>query len=142
MDQDPSQRVMQYRSFVDVWHKCVPEIQFMTPRTDVCSICQGYRNKIKEAISEQDKLTLTSASQIISIKLRESANTTWIVVGVMYYLLFLLVQHIHVCTHIIPLILQSSCTYLIILARWDPCTSKLVEEFSCLEFVVIPTKSK
>ena len=61
MDQDPSQRVMQYRSFVDVWHKCIPEIQFMTPRTDVCSICQGYRNKIKEAISEQDKLTLTSA---------------------------------------------------------------------------------
>ena len=61
MDQDPSQRVMQYRSFVDVWYKCVPEIQFMTPRTDVCSICQGYRNKIKEAISEQDKLTLTSA---------------------------------------------------------------------------------
>ena len=48
MEKDASQRVMQYRSFVDVWHKCLPEVQFMTPRTDVCAVCDKYRNKITQ----------------------------------------------------------------------------------------------
>ena len=38
MEEDPSQLIMQYRIFVDVWHKCISEVQFMTPRTDVCSV--------------------------------------------------------------------------------------------------------
>ena len=36
MEQDPACRLVAYRSFVDVWHKCMPQIRFMTPRTDVC----------------------------------------------------------------------------------------------------------
>ena len=60
MEKDPSQRMMQYRSFVDVWHKCIPEIQFMTPRTDVCAVCENFREKIKTAITENEKITFTS----------------------------------------------------------------------------------
>ena len=61
MEQDPSRRVMEYRSFVDVWHKCMPQVKFMTPRTDVCSKCERFRQLIKDAISEQRKASLTSA---------------------------------------------------------------------------------
>ena len=60
MEKDASQRVMQYRSFIDVWHKCIPEVQFMTPRTDVCAVCEKYREKIKTAISEEEKISCTS----------------------------------------------------------------------------------
>ena len=61
MECDPTQRVMQYRSFVDVWHKCIPEIQFMTPRTDVCSRCEKFRSDIKVATTEHEKVSITTA---------------------------------------------------------------------------------
>ena len=61
MERDPTQRVMQYRSFVDVWHKCIPEIQFMTPRTDVCSRCEKFRSNIKVATTEHEKVSVTTA---------------------------------------------------------------------------------
>ena len=33
---------MQYRSFRDVWHACVPHIIFTTPWTDVCQKCEDF----------------------------------------------------------------------------------------------------
>lgn len=39
MECDPS-LVMQYRSFVDVWHKWIPENKFMAPCTDLCALCE------------------------------------------------------------------------------------------------------
>ena len=60
MEKDASQRVMQYRSFIDVWHKCIPEVQFMTPCTDVCAICEKLHEKIKTAVSEEEKISFTS----------------------------------------------------------------------------------
>jgi hypothetical protein len=68
MQQDPSRRLMEYRSFVDVWHKCMPHIKFMTPRTDVCSKCERFRQQIKDAVLEDRKASLTAAfSQHLSI---------------------------------------------------------------------------
>ena len=58
MEQDPSRRVMEYRTFVDV---CMPQVKFMTPRTDVCSKCERFRQLIKDAVSEQNKASVTSA---------------------------------------------------------------------------------
>ena len=49
---------MQYRSFLDVWHKCLPHIIFMTPRTDVCESCENYRVAIRQAVTEFDKKRL------------------------------------------------------------------------------------
>lgn len=48
-----------YHSFRQIWLQCVPHIQFMTPRTDVCHYCENYRVLISKAISEDDKLRLT-----------------------------------------------------------------------------------
>ena len=60
MEKDASHRIMQYRSFIDVWHKCIPEVQFMSPRTDVCAVCEEYRDKIKTTFLEEDKISFTS----------------------------------------------------------------------------------
>ena len=49
---------IQYRSFIDAWHKCVPHIVFMTPRTDVCQYCENYRIAIQQAVTEDDKKKL------------------------------------------------------------------------------------
>ena len=46
---------MQYRSFFDTWHHCVPHIRFMTPRTDVCKTCEDHRSAIQTAVTEDDK---------------------------------------------------------------------------------------
>ncbi len=51
---------MQYRSFIDAWHQCLPHIVFMTPRTDVCQTCENYRINIQRAMSEDEKKRLLS----------------------------------------------------------------------------------
>jgi hypothetical protein len=51
---------MQYRSFIDAWHQCLPHIVFMTPRTDVCQTCENYRISIQRAMSEDEKKKLLS----------------------------------------------------------------------------------
>ena len=51
---------MQYRSFLDVWHQCIPHIVFMTPRTDVCHYCEDYRIAIQGAVTDSDKTTLVA----------------------------------------------------------------------------------
>ena len=115
---DPSQHIMQYRSLVDVWHKCIPEVQFMTPRTDVCAICERYRNNIKAATSEQEKISLLS-SPTTSVKHRQNVSTTWTAAK---HLNYLLVHHPNM--HTTLLILLNSYTYPIIPVRWDLYTSR------------------
>lgn len=51
---------MQYRSFLNVWHQCIPYIVFMTPRTDVCHYCENYRIAIQGAVTASDKATLVA----------------------------------------------------------------------------------
>ena len=51
-----SQHVLKYRSFVSLWHTALPDIRFMTPRTDVCHICEKHRERIKLSVSEEEKL--------------------------------------------------------------------------------------
>jgi len=59
MEKNLSQCFMQYQSFVDVWHKCVPEIQFMTPLT-YCMIFIQYVKNIVAAISEDEPVSWPS----------------------------------------------------------------------------------
>ena len=49
---------MQYRSFIDARHQCVPHIVFMTPRTDVCQACENFCIAIQWAVSENEKENL------------------------------------------------------------------------------------
>ena len=57
---EKGKRYMEYRSFIDTWHKCLPHIVFMTPRTDVCQKCENFRVAIKQAVSEDEKKQLLS----------------------------------------------------------------------------------
>jgi hypothetical protein len=50
---------LQYRSFLDTWHQCLPHVIFMTPRTDVCYKCENFRILIQRAVSEAGKKELT-----------------------------------------------------------------------------------
>ena len=44
-----------YRSFRNIWRRCLPWIRFMTPRTDVCYRCELHRLEVKNAHSENEK---------------------------------------------------------------------------------------
>ena len=44
--------------FLNTWHQCLPHILFMTPRTDVCHYCEGYRIEIQHAFTESKKENL------------------------------------------------------------------------------------
>ena len=61
--QTSSQRVLKYRSFVSLWHTALPDIKFMTPRTDVCNICEKHRERIKLSVNEEEKLAATGRFQ-------------------------------------------------------------------------------
>ena len=52
------QPFMQYRTFLNTWYQCLPHILFMTPRTDVCHYCEGYRIEIQHAVTESKKENL------------------------------------------------------------------------------------
>ena len=73
MEKDASQRVMQYQSFVDVWHKCIPEVQFMTPRTDVCAVCEI---KLKQLSQRRTRFYLLLNFLIISFKHKQNVKAT------------------------------------------------------------------
>ena len=52
-----------YHAFRQIWLQCIPHIQFMTPRTDVCHYCENFRVLIPKALSEEDKLSLAHKFQ-------------------------------------------------------------------------------
>ena len=41
--------------FHQVWKSCLPHIQFMTPRTDVCFKCEAHRQAVQNAVDEESK---------------------------------------------------------------------------------------
>ena len=47
-------------SFVNIWKQCCPHIRIATPATDVCKTCEILRKEISDAVSETDKLDITS----------------------------------------------------------------------------------
>lgn len=57
---DPQMRFLAYKSFINTWKRCVADIVFMTPRTDVCAICENFRTQIKNSTSEEEKVSVTS----------------------------------------------------------------------------------
>ena len=43
-----------------VWHQCMPHAHFMTPRTDVCALCEDMRQKVQSALTEEEKISRTT----------------------------------------------------------------------------------
>ena len=56
---DPHMRFLKYKSFVSMWKQCLPDIVFMTPRSDVCATCEQFR-MIRDAVHEEEKVKLTT----------------------------------------------------------------------------------
>lgn len=57
---DPQVKFLKYKSFTSVWKRCLPDIVFMTPRSDVCATCEQFRIDIRDVISEEDKVKLST----------------------------------------------------------------------------------
>ena len=57
---DSHTNFLAYKTFVNVWKKCLPDIIFMTPRTDVCVYCEKFRVQLKTAVHEEEKVKVTS----------------------------------------------------------------------------------
>ena len=57
---NPGIMLLALKTFVNVWKKCLPDVVFMTPRTDVCVYCENFRSKLKEAVAEEEKVKVTS----------------------------------------------------------------------------------
>ena len=45
--------------FYEVWNSCVPHIEFIKPKTDLCKTCFELREDIAGAVNECDKIELT-----------------------------------------------------------------------------------
>ena len=55
-DCEPIRECVGETLFRNIWQSCVPHIQKMEPCTDVCAKCEQYRNSIRFAVTEDDKL--------------------------------------------------------------------------------------
>ena len=47
-------KFLAYKTFVNVWKKCLPDIVFMTPRTDVCVHCENFCVQLKAVRKSKD----------------------------------------------------------------------------------------
>lgn len=47
-------------SFAEIWKACLPNIKIATPKTDVCTSCEKFREKVSIARTENDKLNATT----------------------------------------------------------------------------------
>jgi hypothetical protein len=44
LEEDSNLKSLKYDAFRKLWHQLTPEIQIMSPRTDLCDTCQHFRN--------------------------------------------------------------------------------------------------
>ena len=47
LEEDSSLRNLKYDAFRKLWHQLTPQIQIMSPRTDLCDTCQHLRNDLQ-----------------------------------------------------------------------------------------------
>ena len=57
---ESGRRHVGYDVFRSVWHQCMPHIHFMTPCTDVCSVCEDMQHRVQSALTEEEKITCTT----------------------------------------------------------------------------------
>ena len=41
-------------TFEGVWQSCCPNVKFMSPKTDVCPICEQHKDDFQSAMTETD----------------------------------------------------------------------------------------
>ena len=68
------EQAAKYHAFVSTWHKILPHIKFMTPRTDVCHYCDSYRVQISSAVTESEKIRVSTEFKEHVIAAQEERN--------------------------------------------------------------------
>lgn len=63
-----SQTIATYRYFCDVFKKDFPDLRFGRPRSDTCSNCDLFQNKIKSTSDQSIKKSLTANWSYMSEK--------------------------------------------------------------------------
>ena len=122
MEWNALQRVTPYRSFIGVWHKCILEVQFMTPCTDVCAVCEKYCEKIKTFSQRKTRFHLVLSFLIISFKHKQNIIATY--TG--FWLVNQSFQNIQYQISLItPFILLNSFICHTIPIKWDLCILKV-----------------
>jgi hypothetical protein len=53
-----SLRKLSYNSFRKLWKQLTPNIIIQKPRTDLCDVCQKYKNQLQLNVSQKNKETL------------------------------------------------------------------------------------
>ncbi|XP_053376640.1 uncharacterized protein LOC123565268 [Mercenaria mercenaria] len=61
-------------TFKDLWSLCVPHIKISSPIEDVCRTCEDFRQEIKLAMSEDDKLSATGRYQSHILQARKERD--------------------------------------------------------------------
>ncbi|XP_053375897.1 uncharacterized protein LOC123531691 [Mercenaria mercenaria] len=61
-------------TFKDLWSTCVPHIKISSPIEDVCRTCEDFRQEIKLAMSEDDKLSATGRYQSHILQARKERD--------------------------------------------------------------------
>ena len=143
LEKDPRMRFLKYKSFVNVWKQCLPDIVFMTPRFDVCARCEQFRFQLREATCENNKIRVASefanhvelAQQernyyVTSMKRSESV------------LSIALANGSPLTTPITRLTLQNKFLYLNMLDKLGLSTLRCAAKYSCSEYVVIATENR
>jgi hypothetical protein len=47
LEEDSALHALKYDAFRKLWHQLTPQIQIMSPRTDLCDTCQHLRNNLQ-----------------------------------------------------------------------------------------------
>jgi hypothetical protein len=45
---------MKYITFIRIWKEVTPDIQFMSPRTDLCDTCHRFRNELHSCSNKSE----------------------------------------------------------------------------------------
>ena len=55
LETDSNLKSLKYDAFRKLWHQLTPEIQIMSPRTDLCDTCQHFRNGLQYNAHQEEE---------------------------------------------------------------------------------------
>ena len=68
LEENSNLKSLKYDAFRKLWHQLTPEIQIMSPRTDLCDTCQNFRNGLQYNAHQEEARELLKNLKIIWLK--------------------------------------------------------------------------
>jgi len=53
--EDQDQKIIHLTTFWRIWNKYIPEIKFLSPRSDLCFKCKEYRFKLQHWLEQESE---------------------------------------------------------------------------------------